>query len=69
MRRLGAIRSRTGIELEDGRYETAAGYVISRLGRLAVPGDAVLVGRNRLTIAEVTARRITRLRVTHAPDG
>lgn len=65
---IGNFAEKPGVELEDGRYETAAGSVISRLGRLAVPGDSVLVGRYRLTVAEVIDRRITRLHVAHAPD-
>src|SRR3712207_5003330 len=33
----------TGVTLEDGPYETAAGYVVDRLGRLADRGDSVTV--------------------------
>lgn len=54
---------RTGVELEDGPYETAAGYVVHRLGRLAVAGDVVTVGDHELEVATVDKHRITRLRV------
>ncbi len=54
---------RTGVELEDGPYETAAGYVVHRLGRLAVTGDVVTVGDHELEVATVDKHRITRLRV------
>jgi putative hemolysin len=54
---------RTGIELEDGPYETAAGYVVHRLGRLAVEGDAVEVGGHRIVVVAVDRHRITRLGV------
>ena len=54
---------RTGVELEDGPYETAAGYVVHRLGRLAVAGDVVTVGDHVLEVATVDKHRITRLRV------
>ncbi|CAI9404309.1 hemolysin family protein [Nocardioides sp. T2.26MG-1] len=54
---------RTGVELEDGPYETAAGYVVHRLGRLAVRGDVVVVGDRELVVASVDRHRITRLRV------
>jgi putative hemolysin len=53
----------TGVVLEDGPYETAAGFVVHRLGRLAVPGDAVTVGDHELVVATVDKHRITRLRV------
>jgi putative hemolysin len=33
----------TGIALPDGPYETAAGYIVAQLGRLAVAGDEVVV--------------------------
>ena len=54
---------RTGVELEDGPYETAAGYVVHQLGRLAVVGDVVAVGDHELEVATVDKHRITRLRV------
>jgi putative hemolysin len=40
---------RTGVELEDGSYETVAGYVIAQLGRLPDVGDRVIstAGRSR----------------------
>lgn len=58
---------RTGVTLEDGPYETAAGYVVHRLGRLAVAGDVVTVGDHELEVASVDKHRITRLRVR--PSG
>jgi putative hemolysin len=53
----------TGLTLEDGPYETAAGYVVDRLGRLAVPGDSITVEGHEVEVAEVRDRRITRLTV------
>jgi len=57
----------TGITLVDGPYETAAGYVIARLGRLAEVGDVVHVGDAELRVAEVESRRIKVLEV-HLAD-
>ena len=51
----------TGVELTDGPYETAAGYVIHRLGRLAVVGDRVRVDGHELVVTATTGRRLTRL--------
>lgn len=53
----------TGIALEDGPYETAAGYLIDRLGRLPVVGDAVHVGSYRLRVAEIEGLRVTAIEV------
>ena len=57
----------TGVELEDGPYETAAGYVIHRLGRLAVVGDRVRVDAHELVVAGVSGRRVARIAVRPAP--
>jgi putative hemolysin len=53
----------TGIELEDGSYETVAGYVIARLGRIPDVGDAVEVDGATLEVAERSGMRVTRLAV------
>src|SRR5699024_2591816 len=61
------LAEQTGITLVDGPYETAAGYVIDRLGRLATVGDVVHVGDDELRVAEVESRRIKVLEV-HLAD-
>jgi putative hemolysin len=53
----------TGIELEDGPYETAAGYVINQLGHLAAVGDRVRAGQHELVVTGILGRRISRLLV------
>ncbi|WP_136709101.1 hemolysin family protein [Agromyces sp. H66] len=58
----------TGIEIEDGPYETVAGYVNARLGRLAAEGDAIGVGDAHLTVRLVRRRRILELRVEPGSD-
>ena len=57
---------RAHLDLADGDYETVAGYVIARLGRIPEPGDAVVVGDHRITVAEMEALRVTRVSVTAA---
>jgi len=39
--RLHEVERATGVDLPDGPYDTVAGYVMDRLGRLPVPGDRV----------------------------
>jgi CBS domain containing-hemolysin-like protein len=63
------VRDRTGIEVPEGRWETVAGYVIDRLGRLPDEGDAVDVAGHRLTVATVEGRRVARLRADPLPEG
>ena len=54
----------TGIELDDGPYETAAGYVMANLGHLPAVGETVSVDSARLTVSVLDGRRVARLRVT-----
>lgn len=60
---------RTGVALEDGPYETVAGYVLNALARMAQVGDRVRVGASELEVAEVDGHRITRLRVRTVPPA
>ncbi|HVQ87834.1 MAG TPA: hemolysin family protein [Actinomycetes bacterium] len=54
----------TGVELPEGPYETAAGFVVSALGRFPELGDQVTVGSHLLEVIEVDGRRAERIRVT-----
>ena len=59
----------TGIPLEDdGAYETVAGYVIARLGRIPGVGDRVTVDRAVLEVTEMVGMRITRLTLRPTKD-
>jgi putative hemolysin len=73
---LDEFAEQTGVDLPEGPYETVAGYVLSALGRLPAVGDTVEVAGRRLTVTEMDARRIARVRVGPAspagpsgPDG
>jgi putative hemolysin len=72
---------RTGVALPEGPYETVAGFVIARLGRLAKSGDEVRVGAHQaddddeharapltITVAEVDGRRMRSVRVSLGTD-
>jgi putative hemolysin len=61
---LGEFREQTGIELPDGPYETVAGFVVSRIGRVPRVGDVVETEDVRLHVTELDGRRIARVRVT-----
>jgi putative hemolysin len=64
---LDEFREQTGIDLPEGPYETAAGYVLAHLGDLPKVGDEVRAGGRSLTVTELDGRRIARLRVGPAP--
>lgn len=57
------LQELAGVRLPDGPYETVAGFMLDRLGRLAEPGDTVEVPGFRLEVRELHGRRIARVRV------
>jgi putative hemolysin len=61
---LSDVEEVSALELPDGPYETIAGFVISRLGRLPVAGDVVEVDGYRLAVTETDRRRIARVQIT-----
>jgi len=61
---LDEFAEQTGVELPEGPYETAAGYVLAALGALPSVGDTVQVAGRTITVTELDGRRIARLRVT-----
>ncbi|MFD7664224.1 hemolysin family protein [Streptomyces sp. NPDC059788] len=58
----------TGLEAPEGPYETLAGLLAARLGRIPEPGDEVGVAGWRLTVLAVRRHRAERVRVS-APAG
>lgn len=53
----------TGIELPRGTWDTVAGFVLERLGRLATPGDTVEVDGATLQVTSLDRRRIAEILV------
>jgi putative hemolysin len=47
----------------DGGVETLAGFMLARLGHIPVPGESVEFESRRLTVIEMDARRIAKIRV------
>jgi len=47
---------------EDGSYETVAGYLMSRLGRVAAVGDEVDIQGGTLKVERMDGRRVDRIR-------
>jgi putative hemolysin len=65
---LDDFEDETGIRLPDGPYETVAGFITARLGRLPDVGDGCRVDGHLLSVVEMDGRRIDRVRVVAAPD-
>jgi putative hemolysin len=47
----------------DGGVETLAGFVLYRLGHIPQPGESVVFEDRRLTVVEMDAQRIAKIRV------
>ena len=60
------VLAATGVDLPEGHadYETVAGLILHRLGRLAEVGDTVDLPAARLRVERLDGRRIDRLRLT-----
>ena len=57
------MNERFGWNLPQGEYETLAGLVLERLGRVPKPGDGVVAGRVRLEVTRASQRAVQELRV------
>jgi putative hemolysin len=64
---LDDFEDETGIELPEGPYETVAGFLMARLGRVPQEGDVVIYGLHRISVLVVEGRRVSRVRVDLAP--
>ncbi len=64
---LDDFEDETGVELPEGPYETVAGFLMARLGRLPQVGDWVDFDERRLTVREIDGRRVGRVLVAAVP--
>ncbi|MHC4810407.1 MAG: hemolysin family protein [Planctomycetota bacterium] len=63
---LDDLNEELGLSLpEDEEYDTVAGFVLARLGRVPAAGEAIAVDGARLTVLEASSTAIERLRVEH----
>ncbi|MEV0051777.1 hemolysin family protein [Saccharopolyspora shandongensis] len=62
------FEQQTGIALPEGPYDTVAGFVVSRLGRVPAEGDAVDALGHRFTVRSMDGHRVSRLLVTKLPE-
>jgi len=60
---LDELTSMSGVELPEGPYETVAGFMLDRLGRVGREGDSIVVDGVRLTVLKTDGYRIVRIRI------
>ena len=65
---LDDFEDETGVELPEGPYETVAGFLMARLGRIPAPGDRVELDGHSISVLVVDGRRVSRVRVDSAPE-
>lgn len=59
------LEERTGVIVpEEGPYETIAGFILERLGRMAEVGDTVEIEAGEFRVERMAGRRIDRVRFT-----
>jgi putative hemolysin len=59
--------AQTGVLLPDGDYETVAGFVIARLGRIPETGDTVTLDDIALRVTEMVGPRVTAVALLRDP--
>ena len=65
---LDEFAEETGVQLPEGPYETVAGFVVSRLGRIPSLGQTVDVDGHRLEVLALDGRRVAIVRVSVLPE-
>ena len=60
------LREQTGIEIPDGPYETASGFVMHFLGRIPVAHDVVGVNGIRITVLTMEGKRAGQLLISRS---
>ncbi|GGL00720.1 membrane protein [Sphaerisporangium melleum] len=63
------VEERTGFQMPEGPYETLAGLLISRLGRIPDPGDLAEVSGWTLRADTVRRRRVEQITLTAPEEG
>jgi putative hemolysin len=56
----------TLMELPEGPYDTAAGFMAAQLGRIPMVGDEIVIEAGSLTVLEMDGRRVSRIRVVRS---
>jgi CBS domain containing-hemolysin-like protein len=62
--RADEVAEQTGLEIPEGEYETIAGFVVSRLGRIPREGDGVDLDGWQLTVQRMDRNRVADLRLS-----
>ncbi len=64
---LEEVNEALGLDLTTPYYDTIAGYVLDKLGRIPSEGDVVEADRARLTVLAMDGLRVSRLKIERLP--
>ena len=53
-------------KMPEGDYDTIAGFMSDKLGKVPNKGESVIFKSNKFTILEVTDRRVTKVTISKA---
>lgn len=67
--RVDEVGDATGFAIPEGEYETLAGMVVARLGRIPKVGDEVRTDGWRVTVMRMDRHRVAELRLTRVREG
>jgi putative hemolysin len=63
---LDDFQEETLMELPEGPYDTAAGFMAAQLGRIPMVGDEIVIDAGSLSVLEMDGRRVSRIRVVRS---
>jgi CBS domain containing-hemolysin-like protein len=63
------VAEATGFRMPEGEYETLAGLVLARLGRIPEVSDEVRIDGWRITVMKMDRHRIAELRLSRVVEG
>ena len=65
---LDHINEKYELDIEEGDYETIAGYIISKLGRIPAQGETVEIDNYTILIARAASQKIELVKLTNNTD-
>jgi CBS domain containing-hemolysin-like protein len=66
--KLDHINEKYELDIEEGDYETIAGYIISQLGRIPAPGETVEIDNYTILISRAASQKIELVKLTKNTD-
>jgi CBS domain containing-hemolysin-like protein len=66
---IAVVNEELGTDIPRGAYDTIAGFILDRAGKICGRGDVVAFGRFRFHVVQVRGRRIRQVMITERQEG